>query len=45
MRYGCAPAHDPCMSNHVERTYAKIGVPNRIGASTYALRNGLVKNT
>jgi HD-GYP domain-containing protein (c-di-GMP phosphodiesterase class II) len=30
--------------NHVERTYAKIGVTNRIGASMYALRNGLVKN-
>ncbi len=27
--------------NHVERTYAKIGVSNRIGASMYALRNGL----
>lgn len=31
--------------NHVERTYAKIGVTNRIGASMSALRNGLVKNT
>ncbi|OBB64819.1 LuxR family transcriptional regulator [Mycobacterium sp. 852014-50255_SCH5639931] len=31
--------------NHVERTYAKIGVSNRIGASMYALRHGLVKNT
>jgi HD-GYP domain-containing protein (c-di-GMP phosphodiesterase class II) len=31
--------------NHVERTYAKIGVSNRIGASMYALRNGLVNNT
>ncbi|MCV7444530.1 HD domain-containing protein [Mycobacterium paraense] len=30
--------------NHVERTYAKIGVSNRIGASMYALRHGLVKN-
>lgn len=30
--------------NHVERTYAKIGVTNRIGASMYALRNGLVNN-
>jgi HD-GYP domain-containing protein (c-di-GMP phosphodiesterase class II) len=30
--------------NHVERTYAKIGVSNRIGASMYALRNGLVRN-
>jgi HD-GYP domain-containing protein (c-di-GMP phosphodiesterase class II) len=28
--------------NHVERTYAKIGVSNRIGASMYALRCGLV---
>jgi HD-GYP domain-containing protein (c-di-GMP phosphodiesterase class II) len=28
--------------NHVERTYAKIGVTNRIGASMYALRKGLV---
>lgn len=28
--------------NHVERTYAKIGVSNRIGASMYALDNGLV---
>lgn len=28
--------------NHVERTYAKIGVSNRIGASMYALRSGLV---
>lgn len=28
--------------NHVERTYAKIGVSNRIGASMYALRHGLV---
>jgi HD-GYP domain-containing protein (c-di-GMP phosphodiesterase class II) len=27
--------------NHLERTYAKIGVSNRIGASMYALRNGL----
>lgn len=27
--------------NHVERTYAKIGVSNRIGASMYALRHGL----
>ena len=27
--------------NHVERTYAKIGVTNRIGASMYALQNGL----
>ena len=27
--------------NHVERTYAKIGVSNRIGASMYALKNGL----
>ncbi|OBC15418.1 LuxR family transcriptional regulator [Mycobacterium sp. 852013-50091_SCH5140682] len=28
--------------NHVERTYAKIGVSNRIGASMYALECGLV---
>ncbi|MEO3760987.1 HD domain-containing phosphohydrolase [Mycobacterium sp. B14F4] len=27
--------------NHVERTYAKIGVSNRIGASLYALECGL----
>jgi DNA-binding NarL/FixJ family response regulator len=27
--------------NHVERTYAKIGVANRIGASMYALKHGL----
>ena len=26
--------------NHVERTYAKIGVSNRIGASMYALEHG-----
>jgi HD-GYP domain-containing protein (c-di-GMP phosphodiesterase class II) len=31
--------------NHVERTYAKIGVSNRIGASMYALRHGLVAST
>ena len=29
--------------NHVERTYAKIGVSNRIGASMYALRTGLTE--
>jgi HD-GYP domain-containing protein (c-di-GMP phosphodiesterase class II) len=29
--------------NHVERTYAKIGVSNRIGASMYALKHGLVQ--
>ena len=29
--------------NHVERTYAKIGVGNRIGASLYALRHGLTE--
>ncbi|OKH74228.1 LuxR family transcriptional regulator [Mycobacterium sp. SWH-M5] len=29
--------------NHVERTYAKIGVSNRIGASMYALGHGLVE--
>jgi DNA-binding NarL/FixJ family response regulator len=28
--------------NHVERAYTKIGVSNRIGASMYALRHGLV---
>ena len=28
--------------NHVERIYTKIGVNNRIGASMYALRQGLV---
>jgi HD-GYP domain-containing protein (c-di-GMP phosphodiesterase class II) len=28
--------------NHVERTYAKIGAGNRVGASLYALRHGLV---
>jgi HD-GYP domain-containing protein (c-di-GMP phosphodiesterase class II) len=28
--------------NQVERTYAKLGVNNRIGASLYALSNGLV---
>ena len=28
--------------NHVERTYAKIGATNRVGASMYALRHGLV---
>ena len=28
--------------NHVERTYAKIGATNRIGASMYALKHGLV---
>jgi HD-GYP domain-containing protein (c-di-GMP phosphodiesterase class II) len=27
--------------NHVERTYAKIGVSNRIGASMYAIEHGL----
>jgi HD-GYP domain-containing protein (c-di-GMP phosphodiesterase class II) len=31
--------------NHVERTYAKIGVSNRIGASMYALHHGLVAPT
>ncbi|MCV7343961.1 HD domain-containing phosphohydrolase [Mycolicibacterium rhodesiae] len=29
--------------NHVERTYSKIGVSNRIGASMYALRHGLTE--
>jgi DNA-binding NarL/FixJ family response regulator len=28
--------------NHVERAYTKIGASNRIGASMYALRHGLV---
>lgn len=28
--------------NHVERIYTKIGVSNRIGASMYALRHGLI---
>lgn len=28
--------------NHIERTYAKIGASNRIGASMYALHHGLV---
>ncbi len=28
--------------NHVERTYAKIGASNRVGASLYALKQGLV---
>ena len=28
--------------NHVERTYAKIGAVNRVGASLYALEQGLV---
>lgn len=28
--------------NHVERTYAKLGVKNRVGASLYALESGLV---
>ncbi len=27
--------------NHVERTYAKIGATNRVGASLYALNRGL----
>ena len=31
--------------NHVERTYAKIGASNRIGASMYALEHGLVGRT
>jgi DNA-binding NarL/FixJ family response regulator len=29
--------------NHVEGTYAKVGVSNRIGASMYALQHGLVR--
>ena len=28
--------------NHVERTYAKVGATNRVGASLYALQRGLV---
>jgi DNA-binding CsgD family transcriptional regulator len=28
--------------NHVERSYAKIGASNRVGASLYALQQGLV---
>ena len=28
--------------NHVERTYAKIGATNRVGATLYALQHGLV---
>jgi HD-GYP domain-containing protein (c-di-GMP phosphodiesterase class II) len=31
--------------NHVERTYAKIGATNRVGASLYALQQGLVTPT
>lgn len=31
--------------NHVERIYTKIGVRNRIGASMFALQNGLVGPT
>ncbi|WP_394811379.1 response regulator transcription factor [Gordonia jinghuaiqii] len=27
--------------NHVERTYTKIGASNHVGASLYALENGL----
>ena len=27
--------------NHVERAYAKVGATNRVGASLYALKNGL----
>lgn len=30
--------------NHVERIYPKIGTSNRIGASMYALRHGLVED-
>lgn len=30
--------------NHVERTYAKIGATNRIGASMFALKHGLVSS-
>jgi DNA-binding CsgD family transcriptional regulator len=28
--------------NHVERIYSKVGVSNRIGASMYAMRHGLI---
>jgi DNA-binding NarL/FixJ family response regulator len=28
--------------NHVERIYSKLGVSNRIGASLYALENGIM---
>ena len=28
--------------NHVERIYGKLGVSNRIGASLYALENGIM---
>ncbi len=31
--------------NHVERTYSKIGVTNRVGASLYALEHGLAAPT
>lgn len=31
--------------NHVEHTYAKIGATNRVGASLYAIQNGLVAST
>ena len=30
------------VGNHVERIYGKLGVSNRIGASLYALENGIV---
>jgi DNA-binding NarL/FixJ family response regulator len=33
---------DKTARNHVEHTYAKIGVSNRVGASMYALQHGLV---
>jgi HD-GYP domain-containing protein (c-di-GMP phosphodiesterase class II) len=36
---------DKTARNHVERTYAKIGVSNRVGASMYALQHGLVTAT
>ncbi|MGN6126680.1 MAG: response regulator transcription factor [Humibacter sp.] len=29
--------------NHLERSYAKIGASNRVGASLYALDHGLVE--
>ena len=46
MRYGgfCVPTwrRNSLQRNHFERIYTKIGVSNRIGASMYALRHGLI---
>ena len=39
---GRAVLSEKTVRNHVERTYTKIGVSNRIGASMYALEHGLV---